>query len=71
MSHNKYMPMEIIMIRKTKLTDKERDQLWKIGGCFFFCEVGHMSRDCPQKRKTKITAIEPEEMIEHGKDEAQ
>lgn len=67
------IPMEIDAIKRSKITDQERDQLRRTGGCFFCREIGHMARDCPRKRKSvKVNAIESEtEDKESGKDSAQ
>ena len=67
------IPMEIDAIRRSKITNQERDQLRRTGGCFFCREIGHMARDCPRKRKpAKVNAIESElEENELGKDSAQ
>ena len=64
-------PMEVNGIRRTKLTDAERDKLRKAGACFFCREVGHMSKQCPRRKKKTIAAVELElEDLEEGKDEA-
>ena len=65
------IPMEIDAIRRGGLTDKERDHLRKVGGCFFCREVGHMARACPKKRKM-VNAVETEtnETPDSGKDYA-
>ena len=63
--------MEVDGIRRTKLTDAERDKLRKAGACFFCREVGHMSKQCPRRKKKTIAAVELElEDLEEGKDEA-
>jgi Zinc knuckle len=57
------------------LTDQEREQLRKIGGCFFCRGVGHMARDCPRKKKkpsvNAVETTETESREESEKDIAQ
>jgi hypothetical protein len=53
--------MEVDFIRRSKLSDQEREHLRKIGGCFFCREIGHMSRNCPRKKKkTTVASLEVE-----------
>ena len=68
--NNNQPTVEIDAIKKSKLTDQEREHLKRIGGCFACREVGHMSRNCPRKKKVNVTAVETEEASEpeSGKD---
>ena len=61
------VPMEIDAIRRNTLTDKERDHLRKVGGCFFCREVGHMARACPKKKTIHVVEVD-EGAEESGKD---
>ena len=62
--------VEIDTIRKGKLTDQEREHLRKISRCFFCREIGHLSRNCPKKKR--INAVETEEQEDlSGKEQAQ
>jgi hypothetical protein len=63
-------PMEIDAIKKGKLTDQEREHLKRIGGCFACREVGHLSRNCPRKKRINVAAVETDEVSEpeSGKD---
>jgi hypothetical protein len=69
---NGVAPMEIDAIRRNTLTNQEREQLRKSGGCFFCRELGHMIRDCPKKNK-RVHAVEilENDESESGKAEAQ
>jgi hypothetical protein len=44
---------------RSKLTDKERDQLMLTGGCFYCREHGHISAECPKKPKTDAKLAKP------------
>ena len=39
----------------TILTDKERERLQKVGGCFYCCKIGYIVSACPNKEKWEDT----------------
>jgi hypothetical protein len=53
------MPMELDAIRQKSLTNSEREQLRRTGGCFYCRGQGHISRNCPKKKRS-VNAIESE-----------
>ena len=54
---NGAIPMELDFIQgRSILTDAERARLRRVGGCFYCRELGHMSRDCPRKKRQAIIA---------------
>jgi hypothetical protein len=54
--NNGVIPMDIDVVRKP-LTNTERENLRKNGGCFYCRERGHLAKNCPKKIKV-IHAVE-------------
>jgi hypothetical protein len=56
---NEPMPMELdkVSIKNVQLTEEERRNLRRAGGCFYCRELGHLARECPRK-KARINAVE-------------
>lgn len=51
-------PIQIDVVQNvfTKLTDRERDELRRKGACFYCRETGHISRNCPNRKKRSFQA---------------
>ena len=56
-------PMELDSIRRTPLTESERANLRRTGGCFYCREQGHLAKDYPRKKRI-VAAVAIEDQSE-------